>query len=87
MTPETWHAPSPYSKYGLRDGAATAIDSPLHAIAGPGVADTLSDKPWSPHSPLFWFGALAAVTFGLMAVSVTGRAGPVKASVAVGKTS
>ena len=79
--------PSPYSKYGLNGTATSPVDAPLPSIAGPGVADSLAAKPWHPQSPLFWFGVIAAATFGLMAVSVSGRVGPVKAGVSVGTKS
>lgn len=84
MAQPLFAVPSPYTKYGLGDTALSPVASPLHSIAGPGVADALSAKPWHPQSPLFWFGAVAAFTFGLMAVSVSGRVGPAKAAVSVG---
>lgn len=39
-----------------------------------------------PGSGLFFFGVLAAISLGLMAVSTTVRVGPAKASVSAGKT-
>lgn len=44
------------------------------------------DRPWHPDSPLFWFGILGAVTFGLIAASTTIRVGPFKASLGAGKS-
>lgn len=41
--------------------------------------------PWSPDSPLFWFAALAGVTFGFVAVSTSVRVGPGKVSASIGK--
>jgi hypothetical protein len=40
----------------------------------------------SPENPLFWFGALGVVTFGLMAFSTTVRVGKTSASLTIGDT-
>lgn len=55
----------------------------LSAVAGPSPVKSMS--PVSPHSPLFWFGVIAAASVGLMAYSTSVRVGPVSAAVAVGK--
>lgn len=52
-------------------------ESPLEAHTG---------QPWHPDSPLFWFGMLAAVTFGLIGASTAVRVGPFRAGVTAGKT-
>ena len=41
--------------------------------------------PWSPESPLFWFAAIAGVTFGFVAVSTSVRVGPGRVSASLGK--
>jgi hypothetical protein len=48
--------------------------------------DANSDKPWHPDSPLFWFGMLAAVTFGLIGASTTVRLGPFRGQLGAGRT-
>jgi hypothetical protein len=40
---------------------------------------------WSPQHPMLWFGAVAGVTLGLIAVSTHVRVGPFKASASAGK--
>lgn len=50
------------------------------------VLDRNGDKPWHPDSPLFWFGTLLAVTFGLIGASTAVRVGPFKASFDAGKS-
>lgn len=74
---------------GVKPAAAmahgTAGMSTLGNAAGPELAEGRSDKPWHPDSPLFWFGALLAVTLGLIGASTSIRVGPFKASVAAGK--
>ena len=42
--------------------------------------------PMHPDNAMFWFGALAAVTFGLIGVSTHLRFGPLKASASAGKS-
>lgn len=81
-----WAAQPPENKYG---GAFVSTQhkatdaSPLPGVAGPVPSSATSAL--SPHSPLFWVGALAAVSVGLMAYSTTVRVGPVSASVKAGK--
>ena len=55
----------------------------------PSPADGAQDEGrlLSVGNPLLVFGALAALTFGLMAVSTTVRVGKAKASLALGSTS
>jgi hypothetical protein len=45
-----------------------------------------SSKPWHPDNPLFWFGGLLLVTFGLIGAATSVRVGPFKAAVAAGST-
>lgn len=78
-----WVVPSPRAKYGLPSNApATSVDSPLASAAGPSPSNAA--PPWHADSPLFWFGAIAAATFGLLAVSTSVRVGPAKAAVSLG---
>lgn len=80
-----WVVPTPAAKYRLDAGApASHVDTPLPSVAGPG---SVSAGPvWHPDSPLFWFGVVAAATFGLLAVSTSVRVGPVRAAVSAGKS-
>lgn len=43
------------------------------------------DPAWHPNNPLFWFGGLLLVTFGLIGATSSLRVGPVRASVKAGK--
>lgn len=81
------YTPAPIgARYGLSpDGPATTATSELNAATTPSPAAVAAGQPWNPASPLFWFGAIAAVTFGLMAVSTSVRVGPARLSVAAGK--
>jgi hypothetical protein len=74
--------------YGLRPPATTASGSmsDLGQSAGPSLAERAGDKPWHPDSPLFWFGALLALTLGLIGAATTVRVGPFKAQLAAGKS-
>ena len=70
------------------DTAAATQASGLQALPTPAKSYGDEGKPWHPNSPLFAFGCLAALTFGLMAVSTSGgvsvRVGKVAAGVAGG---
>ena len=55
----------------------------LARSAGPAPHNGAS--PFSPSSPLFWFGVVAAASVGLMAYSTSVRVGPASASVSLGK--
>jgi hypothetical protein len=54
--------------------AATMQNTGLHALPTPASAYGNEGKPWHPASPLFPFAIVAALTFGLMAVSTSGTA-------------
>lgn len=85
-TATTWAPPAAGSKYNLPSGGpVTRTTSELNAAVTPSEGAAAEAAPWSPSSPLFWFGALAAVTFGLMAVSTSVRVGPAKVSASLGK--
>lgn len=80
------YAPAGAARFHLSQGTAN-ISAPteLNAIATPAEGAASAGSPWSPSNPLFWFGALAALTLGLAAVSTTVRVGPANASFTVGK--
>lgn len=85
---QRWDALNPYDRVGLSPvvGSAVGVAQPSPGIdrsAGPGLAGGV--VPWSPDHPLWWFGAILLVTFGLIAGSSTLRVGPVSASVRAGK--
>lgn len=87
MSATTWAPPSPAAKYGpalAPGGPRITADTELSAVSSPAAGETGS--PFSPANPLFWFGAIAALTFGLMAVSTSVRVGPAKAAVSLGKS-
>ncbi|MCU1449331.1 MAG: hypothetical protein JWP02_1501 [Acidimicrobiales bacterium] len=63
--------------------AQTSSAPSLARSAGP--SKTGNESPLHVDNPLFWFGALALVTFGLVAVSTSVRLGPGRASVSLGK--
>ena len=84
--PTTWSVPPAGARYGLSaGGAATNQTSETASLVTPSVAGQSAAQMWHPDSPIFWIGALAAVTFGLMAVSTNVRVGKTTASVALGK--
>jgi hypothetical protein len=77
-------APAGPEKFRLYDGggASEAVaNTGLLAVATPAQAYANEAKAWHPSNPLFAFGVVAALTFGLMAVSTSGGA-----SVRLGKT-
>lgn len=61
----------------LGTGVVSGTPSPLDKGTG---------RPWHPDNPLFWFGMLAAVTFGLIGASTAVRVGPFKGSVSAGRS-
>lgn len=64
----------------------TPMGSGLDGVAKPSPDDTAAPRWWSPDSPLFWLFGIAAVTFGLIGVSLSGsgRVGPFHAGGEVG---
>lgn len=62
----------------LPSGAGNASSSSMAAATGAAAEEGMFSAPWHPDSPLFWFGVLTAVTLGLIGVTVTGRAGPIR---------
>lgn len=82
-----WATPDAASKYGgALAGAPTATKDQTAAVTAAGPSLSVKSPPWSPDSPLFWFGILAAASVGLMGYSTTVRVGPAKAGLEIGKT-
>jgi hypothetical protein len=81
---QSWSVPSPFAKYGM--GMLAPRSSTVHSehtmVAGPSRMDSIS--PFHPEHPMFAFGILAALAFGLMAASTTVRVGPAKGNLHVG---
>lgn len=78
---------SPFSAqaYGLT-GAAPASST---VDTSPSIAQSAVTglAPfWHPDNPIFWVGVVAAAACGLIGFTVTGRAGPARASAGVGNT-
>jgi hypothetical protein len=63
-----------YRLFSTPAASAPTQASGLTALPTPSAGYAAEGKPWSPHSPMFAFGVLAALTFGLMAVSTSGAA-------------
>lgn len=82
----TWAPSAPGARFGLYQGPASPATTDLNSVATPSEGAEAAAQPWNPENPLFWFGVLAAATFGLMAVSTTVRVGGAKASVSLGDT-
>lgn len=71
--------------HGVAKPAAATAESTVTNLARTALAQP--DRPlWHPDNPLLWFGVLLGVTVGLIGVTVSGRAGPLKASVSAGKS-
>jgi hypothetical protein len=81
-----WDTLSVFSQTGLVQASPMSAKS----TTTPGVgrsAITPQEGLLHPHNALFWFGVLAAATFGLMAFSVQGRVLSAKGGVSVGSNS
>lgn len=80
---------SPQAVTGLNPGAAPATSATagrpaVASAAGPSSSD--NSPIWSPEHPLFWVGAIVAVTVGLIGVNSSLRIGKFKASVGAGSS-
>jgi hypothetical protein len=85
MGPATsWAPASPTAKYGLTNGPASPATTELTSVATPRAGAAAAGQPFNPENPLFWFGAIAAVTFGLAAFSTNVRVGSARAGVSLG---
>lgn len=84
------YSPLGPERYRLSESAPVAGpgvgELSLASLATPGEGAANAAKPWHPESPLFVFGVLGALTFGLMAFSTSGtvRVGKTKLSAGVG---
>lgn len=82
----TWEPSTPTAKYGLTPGPSSPATTELTAIATPSRGAASAAQPWNPENPLFWFGVIAAATFGLAAFSTNVRVGNARAGLSVGDT-
>jgi hypothetical protein len=69
---------------GMLDPHAVSQSSHLSAATVSSI-ERNEARPWHPDNPLFWFGGLLLVTFGLIGAATSVRVGPFKASVGAGK--
>lgn len=89
VVPGGYDTVDPYNLLGVKPASmlnphATVWGGNLQA-ATTSLRDAGSGKPWNPDNPLFWFGGLLLVTFGLIGAATSVRVGPFKAAVAAGK--
>ena len=82
----TWSPPG-LNRYRLPESTPSRQPSELHAVPTPREGAANTAKPWHPANPLFWFAAIAGVTFGFMGYSTSVRVGNSKASLNLGSTS
>jgi hypothetical protein len=73
----SWESLDPEAQVGGFTGGLST-DVSAGQLASAGVQTRLGVM--SPDHPLLWFGALAAVTLGLIGFSTHAKVGPVKAS-------
>jgi len=72
-------------KFGIpSSGPASNVPTAQASMVTPSEAGAAAAKVLNPQNPLFAFGALAAVTFGLMAFSTSVRVGKTSASLKIG---
>lgn len=72
----------PFHEVGLMPGQSYPSALPRSDTSGNDKGAT----PWHPDSPIFWVVAILGLTlFGVVGLSVGGRAGPVKAGASLGK--
>lgn len=74
------------SKYGMGAPTPAYADTPLAQLTKASPGQAAADRLWHPDHPLFAFGAIIAVTAGLLAVSGSVRVGRTTAKASVGKT-
>jgi len=77
---------SPYHQVGLVAGPATTTATALPTVGAISARGEATPPPWSPDNPLFWFGLVLGVTFGLVGASTSLKVGPFKAAVSAGET-
>lgn len=66
---------------GIQGSASTDVVS--GGLGGAGISP--QSAPYSPDHPLFWFAAIAGVTFGLIGLATHVRVGPFRAGFEAGK--
>jgi hypothetical protein len=74
------------AKYGLKTATPHNADTPIAQLTKAAPAQAASNALYHPDHPLFAFGALLAVTAGLLAFSGSVRVGRTKASANIGDT-
>lgn len=79
-----WEALNPYDQFGVKPAGLVTQIPGVERSAGSGMMTSIG-KPWHTSNPLFWFGVLAAVTFGLAGAATSVRVGPFRAGVSAGK--
>jgi hypothetical protein len=89
VVPGGYDTVDPYSLLGVKPSGMlnphqVAPNSPLSS-ASVSLLERDGSKPWHPDNPLFWFGGLLAITFGLIGAATSVRVGPFKASLGAGK--
>jgi hypothetical protein len=89
---DVWRFLTPYHLYAVGSPGTVPADNALAPSpgiarsAGPSAHDGYEAPPWNPANPLFWFGAVLALTLGgIAAASTSVRVGPVRASVSAGR--
>lgn len=85
-----WQKMNPFDLVGLPGGLPAAAQTstvPGIGRSTVGHGADWDDRIWHPDNPMFWVGAVLAVTFGLIASSTSIRVGPFKASASAGKAS
>lgn len=81
---DTWAALDPMASFApMVPGLST--DVATGGMAGAGIVSVPGRA--SPDNPLFWWGALLAVTLGLVGASTHLRVGPFKVATSAGKSS
>ena len=70
-------------RFGLVSGPASTATTETRSMTTASAADP-GGQILHPHNPLMAFGVIAAVAFGLMAVSTSVRVGKTKASISIG---
>ncbi|WP_154793297.1 hypothetical protein [Occultella kanbiaonis] len=80
----TWAPAGVDAKYALHGGGpVSSAPTELNTVASPAEGAN-AEGTWTARNPLVWFGAIAAVTFGLMAFSTSVRVGGTTATLALG---
>lgn len=88
VVPGGYDTIDPYSLLGVKPASILPSSQMAYgtnlSAATTSLRDASSGKPWNPDNPLFWFGGLLLVTFGLIGAATSVRVGPFKASLGAG---